>query len=108
MQRLCHLQDLDNPGSRGFTLDGAAIFAVRHGARAFVYRNRCPHLGLPLEWEPHRFLDCDGELIQCATHGARFTIDAGTCVAGPCRGQQLQAIPCELRNGELWVNISPG
>jgi nitrite reductase/ring-hydroxylating ferredoxin subunit len=44
----------------------------------------CPHLGIPLNWAPERFLDLDGTLIQCSSHGALFQIDSGECIAGPC------------------------
>ena len=50
-----------------------------------------------------RFLDPDGSLIQCSTHGALFEIESGRCIAGPCKGQYLQAIPYLLDNGLLMV-----
>jgi nitrite reductase/ring-hydroxylating ferredoxin subunit len=102
---LCTLDELDNHASRGFTLEDRAIFVVRQNHKVYAYRNRCPHLGIPLEWQPHRFLDADGELIQCSTHGALFTIDDGLCVSGPCSGQFLESVPVELKDNQVWVQV---
>lgn len=105
MIRLCALEELVNHASQGFTLHEQSIFVVRQNHNVFAYHNRCPHLGIPLEWQPDHFLDADGELIQCSTHGALFTIDDGLCVSGPCSGQSLQPLPVEIRNGEVWVGL---
>ncbi len=106
MQPLCALADLSDPGSRGFRVwrDGAPveIFLVRRHGRVFAYRNSCPHTGGPLDWVPDRFLDVDERLIQCATHDALFRIEDGRCIAGPCAGQALVAVPVEVREGQVW------
>lgn len=103
LQRLCDSQQLAESSSRGFTLADTPLLLVRRGGRAYAYRNRCPHRGIPLEWQPDRFLDESASLIQCATHGALFLIESGECVAGPCAGKSLQALHCEERDGGIWV-----
>lgn len=103
MIRLCALDELANHAGRGFALNDQAIFVVRQNHKVFAYHNRCPHLNIPLDWQPDRFLDADGELIQCSTHGALFTIEDGLCVYGPCSGQSLQPLPVEIREGEVWI-----
>ena len=97
---VCQLEDLDDPGSRGFsiqsgneTLEG---FVVQRDAQVFAYRNRCPHTGSPLDWVEHQFLDLDKAFIQCAVHDALFEIDSGFCVAGPCPGESLQSLEVEV------------
>ena len=105
MMELCKLEDIPNHNSRGFKLGEEELFAIRHNRDVYVYRNRCPHLGIPLEWVPDRFLDADGELIQCSTHGALFTIQDGLCVSGPCSGQSLQALESSVESGVVWVRI---
>ena len=96
---LCRLEDLDDCASRGFSLPGESpgqgleLFLVRQGNAVYAYRNRCPHTGAPLEWQPHQFLDEQGELIQCALHGALFAIASGLCLRGPCAGKSLEALP---------------
>lgn len=103
MQRLCNSDELNEGASRGFTLGRTALLLVRRDGQAFAYRNRCPHRGIPLEWQPDRFLDDSGSLIQCATHGALFLVESGECVAGPCAGESLEALPCRERDGGIWV-----
>ena len=69
------------------------LLVMRQGGRIVAYVNRCPQRGTPLDWVPDRFLAPDGRHFQCATHGARFRIADGFCVAGPCRGERLRAVP---------------
>lgn len=105
---LCQLSALADNTSRGFDLPEAdiSVFAVRRGERVYVYRNLCPHVHIPLEWVEHEFLTADNSLIQCANHGALFTIESGQCIAGPCSGQALQAIEPVIRDGALYAVIN--
>ncbi len=100
---LCRLDELPELGSRQFDNGEAALFAVRQFDQVFVYRNICPHIGTPLNWLEDQFLDSENRFIQCASHGALFEIDTGLCVAGPCSGQSLQAVPHELRDGCIFI-----
>lgn len=100
---LCRLDEIDNPGSKGILYQGQSLFAVRQGQQVFVYENRCPHRGIPLEWTPDSFLDSSGRLIQCATHGALFLPDSGECVSGPCSGEFLRQRACIVRDGQVWL-----
>jgi nitrite reductase/ring-hydroxylating ferredoxin subunit len=104
---LCRLADLADPGTRGFRAwrEGVPveIFLVRQGDRVFAYCNSCPHTGGPLDWVPDQFLDADQALIQCATHAALFRIEDGHCIAGPCTGQSLTAVPVVVRGGEVFL-----
>lgn len=101
---LCRLEDVPDPGSKGFNLGGQALFVVRQGQQVHVYENRCPHRGIPLEWVADQFMDQSGRLIQCATHGALFLPETGECVAGPCSGQFLRQLPSALHQG--WIYLS--
>ena len=98
--------DIPEGGSKGLESQGQYLFAVKKDGQVYLYRNSCPHLGTPLEWQEDVFLDPDGALIQCATHGALFEIETGNCIAGPCQGQHLQQIPYILDNGFVMVNES--
>ncbi|HXS19958.1 MAG TPA: Rieske 2Fe-2S domain-containing protein [Steroidobacteraceae bacterium] len=97
---ICRLADLEEHGSRAFTVGGGDWplrgFVVRHGNEIRGYVNRCPHAGHPLDLRPHRFLTPDRALILCASHGALFEKDEGRCLAGPCAGQQLRPVPLEV------------
>ena len=100
---LCRLQDLPDPGARGFLVQENGVpvpcLVVRLGDAVYGYRNRCPHTGVNLDWIAERFLDADGAYIQCATHGALFRITDGHCVQGPCAGQGLEAVALRLGPG---------
>ncbi|NVK39615.1 MAG: Rieske (2Fe-2S) protein [Oceanospirillaceae bacterium] len=101
MTVLCHIGDIPESGSKGFEIEGRALFAVHHQGQFFVYENRCPHRGVQLEWLPDQFLDYERNFIQCATHGALFKIDDGQCIAGPCNGKHLAAVPFQRVGDEL-------
>ena len=103
MLYLCQCDDIPEGGAKGFVINGQPVFAVRRFGDVFVYRNRCPHLGIELEWLADQFLDSEGELIQCATHGALFTIDTGLCVAGPCTGEALEAVAFTQQQGAIYL-----
>lgn len=93
MTVLCRLDEISDPGGKGFVFgagkDRREIFVMRKGGQVWGYANRCPHAGIPLDWQPDQFLDPSKTLIQCATHGALFGIEDGLCVAGPCKGKSL-------------------
>lgn len=103
MMHLCAASEIAEGHSKGFEINGLRLFAVRKDGLVHVYENRCPHRQIPLEWLPDQFLDTSASLIQCATHGALFLIDNGECVAGPCAGQFLSALPCSERDGIIWL-----
>ena len=84
MKWLCPSEDLKEGNSRGFQIDESDVLVVRRKGRVYAYKNRCPHRGVRLEWQPDQFLDDSTSLIKCATHAALFLIESGECVAGPC------------------------
>lgn len=81
-------------GGRGvrFESGGGPCFALRVEGRVVAYRNECPHTGGELDWNEGDFLDAEGRLIVCATHGALFEPSSGRCVSGPCRGASLESV----------------
>lgn len=103
MSLLCRLDEIAEPGSRGFRIGSGGetrvIFVVREGGRVVAYENSCPHLGSPLDWVPDRFLDLEKRHILCATHGALFRIADGFCLAGPCAGKSLKPVPIRIEAG---------
>jgi nitrite reductase/ring-hydroxylating ferredoxin subunit len=99
---LCALDDIPDPGGKGFTLAGRPpFFVVRTGDRVRGYINTCPHQGTPLDWKPDTFLTYDKSLIQCSTHWAKFSIEDGQCVAGPCLGKSLGSIAVRIVGGNV-------
>ena len=95
---LCALSDLDATGAKGLNLGGTGIFVVRNGDDVFGYVNSCPHIGVPLDMEPDEFISDFGHEIICSTHGARFRIEDGECVSGPCAGQALEPVAVKVQD----------
>jgi nitrite reductase/ring-hydroxylating ferredoxin subunit len=79
------------------------LIVARRGERIVAYANVCPHAGSPLDWVPGRFMSHDGRHLQCATHGARFRLEDGLCVDGPCLGLSLTSLPVETAGEEVVV-----
>ena len=104
---ICELAQLTDPGSYGFSVKCTAGqvdgFIVQRDGECFAYRNSCPHTGAPLDWVEHQFLDIEGALIQCAVHDARFLIDTGECVFGPCPGESLEALPIRTEGEKVYL-----
>ena len=103
MPSLFHRDDIEEGKSRGFEVDGRPLLAVKKNGELYLYQNRCPHLGIPLEFQPHQFLDSEGQLIQCSMHAALFKIDNGECIYGPCQGQSLSKVDFVLREGRVYL-----
>lgn len=107
---LCEFRELQDGTSRGFSIDTPVgpqdIFVVRRNEQLFAYRNSCPHTGGPIDWVPDQFLSLDGSMIQCATHDARFRIEDGVCVAGPCVGRRLSPVTVLLADGVVHAVFS--
>lgn len=93
------------PGVR-FALDADGreqAFAIRYQGRVHAYHNRCAHVFVELDWQPGQFFDSTGLYLICATHGATYAPDSGYCVAGPCRGRQLEPVAITERDGGVYL-----
>jgi nitrite reductase/ring-hydroxylating ferredoxin subunit len=111
LRALCRLDDIPDGGAKGFGPPPGGftgLFAVRRGAEVFVYINACPHIGVPLDWAPDRFLTSDAGRIICATHGAEFEIGSGECLRGPCLGDRLEAVMIQVKDGIILVAEDAG
>jgi nitrite reductase/ring-hydroxylating ferredoxin subunit len=102
--RACGLDELAKDQCRSLNCEGSEYFLVRKGNKIFAYENQCPHLGTSLDFVPNQFLSADKSLIQCAMHGALFTIDTGDCVSGPCAGQQLKQAHVKIDGNDIWLH----
>ncbi len=107
-RRLCALADVPDGGSAGFDAATAdepvGILAVRRAGTLWLYVNRCPHVRLPLDFQPGQFLDRSKTRILCANHGALFDIESGACVGGPCTGHSLITVAHRIDDaGDVWI-----
>jgi len=73
-------------------VSGILVATPDGGARA--YRNVCPHVPIPLDRGGEPLLTEEG-FLACRNHGALFDVENGFCVAGPCAGESLEALPVE-------------
>jgi nitrite reductase/ring-hydroxylating ferredoxin subunit len=108
---VCRFDELLDPGSRAFTMGSGEWplrgFVVRRGAAVFGYLNRCPHAGHPLNFSPDDFFSPERTLLMCRSHGARFDISTGLCVAGPCAGAHLRSIAVSIEHGYIMLTDDP-
>lgn len=104
---LCALDQVPDGGALGLeaTLRGqsTALIAVRRGTQVWVYRNRCPHFSIPLDYQPGSFSTYQTQLLMCAHHGAMFRFEDGRCIDGPCEGANLDSVPVYEQDGLLWL-----
>jgi nitrite reductase/ring-hydroxylating ferredoxin subunit len=110
-RQLCRVEDIPDGDAIGFPAAPGGftgLMAVRQGDTVRVYVNACPHIGTPLDWTPNRFLSHDKQFIICATHGAEFAVANGECLRGPCRGDYLETVAFEVRDGIICVPADAG
>lgn len=111
---LCRLDEIPDGGAAAVDArladdgDAAAtsLILLRQGEQVHGYLNICPHAGRRLDYAPGKFL-LKGDTLICAVHGATFNRRDGLCVAGPCRGQQLQTIGLRVEAGAVHLAAAP-
>jgi len=106
---LCRRDEIPDGSARGFEIVRGAfrrdvVLVARHGALK-AYVNSCPHLHMSLETFPDKFLNADGSLLVCSMHGARFRVDDGHCISGPCVGKALARVDIEIVDGDVVLDV---
>jgi len=106
------LGELTHGQSKKFTLrrgqrDFEAML-INYQGNHYAYVNRCPHVGLGLDWVDNQFFSVDHRYLMCANHGAVFEPPTGECVWGPCAGLSLQSLPLEIVEQSIWVRLPGG
>jgi len=100
---LCRDEQIGEATTLELEYCGTSVVVVRHEGELHAYWNSCPHLSVPLNWGPNRFLDPSKQYLQCATHGALFQLDDGLCVSGPCMDDRLDRIVIEREGGDHFI-----
>ena len=100
---LCDIADLPEQSTKAFPLDNSEIIVCNWYGKFYLYVNDCPHAGWPLNYEPDKFLDAEEQFLQCSNHMALFNVDDGLCVAGPCEGCALTAVPFEIKEDQIYA-----
>jgi nitrite reductase/ring-hydroxylating ferredoxin subunit len=89
---------------RGIKVEG---FVINFEGRYRAYVNRCAHAGTPLDWWPNEFFTDDGRLLVCATHGALYEPETGSCAGGPCGGAALWPLVVRVEGDRVIVTARP-
>jgi nitrite reductase/ring-hydroxylating ferredoxin subunit len=76
---------------------------VNYQGTLFAYLNRCPHVGISLDWVDNQFFTVDRRYLMCANHGAVFEPPTGECVWGPCVGAGLQKLDLEIEGEKIFA-----
>jgi nitrite reductase/ring-hydroxylating ferredoxin subunit len=98
--RAASVEEVRAKGALMTHLNGHTIALFSHEDRIFAIDNRCPHMGFPL----HRgsVHDC---VLTCHWHHARFDLNSGGTF--DLWADDLRPFPVDLRNGDVWVDVSP-
>lgn len=80
-------------------------FLARLKDKWVAYENRCRHIAISLDFDNNQFFTQDGKYLFCQTHGAVYEPDTGLCVQGPCTGASLFALPIEVDDSGVWLDM---
>jgi nitrite reductase/ring-hydroxylating ferredoxin subunit len=100
LTRVADLAELRAAGRMVVSAGGHSLVLFADGDDVRALDNRCPHMGFPL----HRGTLSDG-ILTCHWHHARFDL----CSGGTFDqwADDLRSFPVELRNGAVFVDVSP-
>ena len=79
-------------------------FLIRRKGKLYAYVNRCRHVSLPLDFGDNDFFTEDGRYLLCKNHGALYAPETGLCVAGPCAGDSLEALPVRVEGADIYYD----
>ena len=104
MSLIGNIEDFPDNSTHGIHTGGLALLIVRSAGELYIYENRCPHTQETLDPEGGSLAAAGGLLIQCQRHAAEFVPATGECVAGPCQGEALTALPFTLSGGDIYLD----
>jgi nitrite reductase/ring-hydroxylating ferredoxin subunit len=87
-------------GRLAVQVEGHNLALFAHDGQVYAVDNRCPHMGFPLE----RGSVKEG-ILTCHWHHARFDLASGGTF-DPW-ADDVRAFPVEIRDGQVWVDLSP-
>ncbi len=74
----------------------ASVILLRLPETIIAWRNRCPHMGVELDWREERLVAPGGAHLRCTVHGALFSPRNGICLRGPCVGEHLMPVDLDI------------
>src|SRR5262249_1489113 len=94
------LADVQAAGCQVIQIKGHTVALFARNGQVYALDNRCPHMGFPLD----RGTVKDG-ILTCHWHHARFDLASGGTF-DPW-ADDVSTFPVEIRDGEVWVDLSP-
>ncbi|KAB8331330.1 Rieske (2Fe-2S) protein [Scytonema tolypothrichoides VB-61278] len=98
--RAAKLADVQAAGSFIVNLEKHTIALFYCDNKVYAIDNRCPHMGFPLHGST-----CKDGIVTCPWHYARFDMASGGTFDS--WADDVRAFPVEIRDGEVWVNLTP-
>jgi len=86
--------------------DFASGFVIRYQNQVYAYVNQCAHLPVELDWNEGEFYTTQKDFLICATHGAEYEPDTGSCVVGPCKGKSLKPMHVVEEGEQVIVDLA--
>jgi nitrite reductase (NADH) small subunit len=95
---VCRVEEVDEGRGHAVEVEGLRIAVFNDGGRFHALLDRCPHANGPMGrgWIEH------GEAV-CPLHRWRFKLSTGRCTT--MRGEALHRFRCEVREGQVWVEM---
>jgi nitrite reductase/ring-hydroxylating ferredoxin subunit len=97
--RACSLSDLQRAGVLTMGGSGHNVALFWHEGRVHAVDNRCPHMGFPLSRG-----SCEGGLLTCYWHYARFDLASGGSF-DPGLADDLSTYPIVVHDGDVYVGV---
>lgn len=98
---VAQLNDLTDGGATQVKIEGRTLVLVRIESDVFVLDDRCSHEDFSLaEGE----VDCDDHTIECARHGALFSLRNGAAVTFPAT-RPVAAYDVRVVDGTVEVDL---
>ncbi|NVJ50409.1 MAG: Rieske (2Fe-2S) protein [Gammaproteobacteria bacterium] len=104
MTYLCALNELSpyQPKIIALSMQQSCI-VVQTNQQVNVFLNQCPHAAARLNFDSDAITALDGYHLYCQLHGAQFDPQTGYCSRGPCQGQSLTQLPCQIIEQQLYL-----
>jgi len=95
---VCRVQDVVEGRGLAVEVDGLRVAVFNDGGRYHALLGRCPHENGPMGfgWVE------EGDAV-CPLHHWRFRLSTGRSTSVP--GASLHRFECEVRDGQVWVNV---
>jgi nitrite reductase/ring-hydroxylating ferredoxin subunit len=110
-QLIATVGELAHGASKKFTIRrgefASEALLINYQGELLAFVNRCPHVGIALDWVDNQFFTVDQRYLMCANHGAVFEPATGECVWGPCVGAALQKLQVEIEGRKVFARL-PG